>query len=224
MFNSDQNENASYHTLHQVVAETKNIFTSNTTKDDDCCCSKCENVELMLNATKNALIKNKQNDHASTLKTEADSFMRRIACSVKNQESCEGNCSICAENNNLNEIMSILSEIEEIIYSQWIREKKCYVKREFVDTDAEVVTLFKELSNLQFRFHMYNIYRQFSELKYLKRNLKSDEIWISVAIMRIKSCMRFSLLTLVMKHLLFSPMSVTIALLTLKLWMMKKVA
>ena len=59
-------------------------------------------------------------------------------------------------------------------------DKEHYVKREFVDTGAEVVTLFKELLNLQFRLHMYNIYRQFSEFKYLKRNLKSNEIILSV--------------------------------------------
>ena len=107
-------------------------------------------------------------------------FIGSIVCSVKNQECCEGNCLTCAENDHLNEILSILSEIEEITYSKWIREKERYVKREFVDTGPEVVTLFKELSNLQFRLHMYNIYRQFSELKYLKRNLKSDEIILSV--------------------------------------------
>ena len=114
MFNSDQNENASYHSLCQKVAATKNIFSSNNMKDDDCRCSNCENVELMLNAIKNALIKNKQNDHASTLKSDADSFMGSIVCSVKNQECCEGNCLTCAENDNLNEILSILSEIEEL--------------------------------------------------------------------------------------------------------------
>ena len=100
MFNSDQNENASHHTLRQVVAETKNIFTSNNMKDNDCCCSKCENLELMLSAIRNALIKNKQNNHASTLKTDADSFMGSIVCSVKNQECCKGNCLTCAENDN----------------------------------------------------------------------------------------------------------------------------
>ena len=94
MFSSDQNENASYRSLRQVVAGTKNIFTSNNMKDDDCHCSKCENVELMLNIIKNALIKNKQNNHASTLKTDADSFMGSKAGSVKNQECCEGNCLI----------------------------------------------------------------------------------------------------------------------------------
>ena len=124
-------------------------------KDDN---SNCENVELILNTIKNALIKNKQNDHASTLKTDADSFMGSIVCSVKNQECCKGNSLTCAENDNLNKILSILSEIDEIAYLHWIREKERYVKREFVDTGAEVVTLFKELSNLQFRLHMYNIY------------------------------------------------------------------
>ena len=84
MFNSDQNENASYHTLRQVVAETKNIVRSNNMKDDDCHCSECENVKMMLNAIKNALIKNKQNDHASILKIDADSFTGCIICFVKN--------------------------------------------------------------------------------------------------------------------------------------------
>ena len=56
MFNSDQNENVSCHTLRQVVSETKNIFISNNIKDEDHCCSKCEDVELMLNVIKNALI------------------------------------------------------------------------------------------------------------------------------------------------------------------------
>ena len=83
MLNSDRNENAFYHTLGQVVAETKNIFTSNNTKDDDCPCSKCENVELRLNTIKNALIKNKQNNHVSTLKTDFDLFMGSIVCFVK---------------------------------------------------------------------------------------------------------------------------------------------
>ena len=85
-------------------------------KDNDCHCSKCDNVELMLNAIKNALIKNKQNNHVSTLKIDADLFMGSIVCSVKNQECCEGNYLTCAENDNLNEILSILSEIDDITY------------------------------------------------------------------------------------------------------------
>ena len=94
MFNSDQNENASYPSLPQVVAGTKNIFTINNVKDDDCHCSKCENVKLMLNIIMNALIKNNQNNHASILKTDTDSFKGSKAGSVKNQECCEGNCLI----------------------------------------------------------------------------------------------------------------------------------
>ena len=41
---------------------------------------KCENVQLMVNAVKNALIKNK---------LDADSFMGTTVCSVKNQECYE---------------------------------------------------------------------------------------------------------------------------------------
>ena len=77
-------------------------------------------------------------------------------CSVKNQDCCEGNCLTYVQNDNLNKILSILSEIEGITYWQWIREKECYVKREFFDKVAEVVIRFKELSKLQFRFSKFS--------------------------------------------------------------------
>ena len=77
-------------------------------------------------------------------------------CSVKNQDCCGGNCLTYVQNDNLNKILSILSEIEGITYWQWIREKECYVKREFFDKVAEVVTGFKELSKLQFRFSKFS--------------------------------------------------------------------
>ena len=82
--------------------------------------------------------------------------MGSIAYSVKNQDCCEGNCLTYVQNDNLNKILSILSEIEGITYWQWIREKECYVKREFFDKFAEVVTRFKELSKLQFRFSKFS--------------------------------------------------------------------
>ena len=110
----------------------------------------------MLNAIKNALAKNKQNNHARTLKIYTDLFMESIVCSVKSQDCCEGNCLTYVQNDNLNKILSILSEIEGITYWQWIREKECYVKREFLDKVAEVVTGFKELSKLQFRFSKFS--------------------------------------------------------------------
>ena len=82
--------------------------------------------------------------------------MGSIAHSVKNQDCCEGNCLTYVQNDNLNKILSILSEIEGITYWQWIREKECYVKREFFDKVAEVLTCFKELSKLQFRFSKFS--------------------------------------------------------------------
>ena len=83
-------------------------------KDNNCCCSKCENVELTLNGIKNALIKNKQNNHASTLKIDADSFMGSIVCSVKNQECCEGNCLNCAENDHLMKFYQFYQRLKKL--------------------------------------------------------------------------------------------------------------
>ena len=42
--------------------------------------------------------------------------MGSIAYSVKNQDCCEGNCLTYVQNDNLNKILSILSEIEGITY------------------------------------------------------------------------------------------------------------
>lgn len=53
-------------------------------------CTKCENLELLLIVIKHSLRKNKQNDLAAKLKTDVDSFMENIVCSIKNQECCAG--------------------------------------------------------------------------------------------------------------------------------------
>ena len=121
----------------------------------------------MLITIKHSLRKNKQNDLAAKLKVDADSFMESIVCSIKNGECFAGTCPTCLENHDLNEVFSILSEIEEVTYSQWTRENKCWVKKQYTDSVADVVAIFKDLSNFQSRSRMCNIYRQFSELKYL---------------------------------------------------------
>ena len=132
--------------------------------------------------------------------------MESIVCSIKNQECCAGTCPTCLENDDLNEIFPILSEIEEATYSQRTKENKHWVKKQYTDSGADVVAIFNVLSNFQFRSHMYNIYQQFSELKYLKiilKMMKSFSVRTSQEIMRIKIFMKFSLRTLGMKHSLF---------------------
>ena len=53
-------------------------------------------------------------------------------------------------------------------------------KKEFVNSVEEVVTLLKDICSKKFKIHMYNIYRQYSELKYLKENLGENEAILSV--------------------------------------------
>ena len=54
-------------------------------KEDDCRCSKYENLKLMLIAIKHSLRKKKQKDLGAKLKADTDSFMESIVCSIKNQ-------------------------------------------------------------------------------------------------------------------------------------------
>ena len=83
----------------------------------------------MLITIKHFLRKNKQNDLTAKLKADTDSFMESIVCSIKNQECCVGTCPACVENDDLNEMFPILSEIKEVTYSQWTRENKRCVKK-----------------------------------------------------------------------------------------------
>ena len=51
------------------------------------------------------------------------------------------------ENDDLNEMFSILSEIEEVAYSQCSRENKRLVEKQYTKSGADVVAIFKDLSN-----------------------------------------------------------------------------
>ena len=41
-------------------------------------------------------------------------------------------------------MLPILSEIEELRYSQWTRENKQWVKKQYTDSGADVVAIFKD--------------------------------------------------------------------------------
>ena len=46
IFNAKQADKVFYHTVQNIVAEAKNISTNSNMKEDDCRCTKCENLEL----------------------------------------------------------------------------------------------------------------------------------------------------------------------------------
>ena len=83
----------------------------------------------MLITSLHSLRKSKQDDLAAKLKSDADYFMESIVCSIMNEECCAGTCPTSLENDDLNEMFPILSEIEEVTYSQWTWENKCWFKK-----------------------------------------------------------------------------------------------
>ena len=70
--------------------------------------------------------------------------MESIVCSIKSQECCARTYPIYLENDYLNEMLPILSEIEKLRYSQWTRENKQWVKKQYTDSGADVVAIFKD--------------------------------------------------------------------------------
>ena len=158
--------------VQQYVANTKNIFTSEKTPEDDCSCHKCENVELMLISMKNTLLKHILDAFVSKVKPNADLLIATLVCSVKNYSCCSETCTSSAnDNQDWEQILAAISLLENMHYKKWMKRDSLRVKSEFYDSGCEDVNCIRELTKT-FRTHMYNIYRQYSELKYLKKNQK----------------------------------------------------
>ena len=110
---------------------------------------------------------------------DAQKFIEKTVCSIKNDVCCSGQCSECPGLEYYEVVWKSLSEIPEIMYHQWDKTEKNYQKVELVDSGADVVEYVKnDIPSI--RTHVYNIYRQHSELKFLKENLKPNEVILSV--------------------------------------------
>ena len=60
--------------MHQIIKNEKHLFKIGESKDDDCRCEKCENVELLLSGIKE-FEKNCHNELALTLKIDPEEFI-----------------------------------------------------------------------------------------------------------------------------------------------------
>ena len=63
-------------------------------------------------------------------------------------------------------------------YARWVRREKHYQKDEVVDSGDDVIVMLKEILIKSFKMHVYNIKRQYSELKHLKANLNHINVLI----------------------------------------------
>ena len=60
LFNTENPlEKVSYYVVQQIIKNEKHLFKIGESKDDDCRCEKCENVELLLSGIKQSFKKKK---------------------------------------------------------------------------------------------------------------------------------------------------------------------
>ena len=137
-------------------------------------------MELLLSGIKLSFKKNGHNELALTLKTDPEEFILENVCSIKNYDCCNDNCGQCCNFRNVEDILIALEGVSEVKYARWVHREKRYQKDVVVDSADDVIVLLKQILTKSFKMHVYNISRQYSELKHLKANLKEDEIILSV--------------------------------------------
>ena len=165
--------------MQQIIKNEKHLFKIGESKDDDCRCEKCENVELLLSVIKQSL---KKNGHKMvfTLKINPEESILENVCFIKNYDCCNDNSGQCCNFRNIEDILNALEGVSEVKYARWVRREKRYQKDEVVDSGDDVIVMLKEILTKSFKMHVYNIKCQSSELKHLKANLKEGEIILSV--------------------------------------------
>ena len=169
-----------FHTIQTFVSEEEHLSASST-PEEGCRCEKCENVELLLHSVKKCLAKANYHDLAMASASDAIDFVENNVCSIKEFNCCNDvACTNCIKSTNIKEILQVLQGIDEITYSTWVRKNSFYQKVEFADSGTVVAETLDEITTKTFKLHVYNIFQQFSELKYLKKSLKNDKAILSV--------------------------------------------
>ena len=78
------------------------------------------------------------------------------------------------------DILTFISTISEVRLKQWKKLEGKVRKIETVESGQHVVALLKKVNKKGYLVHVYNIFRQFRELKTLKENIEQDEAIVTV--------------------------------------------
>ena len=151
------------------------------TTEDDCRYETCENAELFLQSIKVYFNKEKQKHLVSNLPTDPMELAELDVCSVKSIDCMKGECDECPRKRVVSNICEELEKRESLSYYRWENHQNSVHKIQDEVTGEEAAILLADLvDGNKMKMHKYNIYHQFSELKYLKKNLKQDEVILSV--------------------------------------------
>ena len=77
-------------------------------------------------------------------------------------------------------MLSVLEQTDEVTYAKWIHKNNQYKKMEIIDSGCDIAIQLQDLHNKNLKLYIYNIFRQYSELKYLKQNLESNQVILSI--------------------------------------------
>ena len=182
----------------------KNIIFQGKTPEDDCRCETCKNGELFLEAIRSYFMKQKQKNLTKDLAMDLLEFVQLGVCSFKSYECMNGPCNACPGSALIAEISGNLEKVESLTSYKWTTKNKVVYKiSEEISGEEAASKLVELISGEKLRLHRSNISRQYVELKWLKSNLKIDEV-IFPKTMTINRDMRSRVPILAMNVLLFT--------------------
>ena len=179
-------DKTTYYQMREVITQEKHFLFQGKTPEDDCRCETCENGELFLEAIRSIFTKQKEKNLIKNLPMDPLELVQLGVCSVKSSVCMNGHCGVCPGTTPITEICENLEKVESLTYYKWTTKNKvvCKISDEISGEEA-VNKLVELISGEKLRLHRYNMYRQYAELKWLKRNLKIDEVILSTFYCRL---------------------------------------
>ena len=120
------------------------------------------------------MLKSGKDNLASRLTVDPIDFISKLVCSIKNYQCCDDDCNNCP-NNLVVEVVDFLAKSDDMSYFKWVRKDGMMKKIEISDSGSAIAEHLEQMCGRKMKIHIYNIFRQYSELKYLKRNLCHHE-------------------------------------------------
>ena len=121
LYNADRDEGSyeiSYYLRLTVEAE-KHIFKVSDAAEDDCCCEKSENLELLLIGIRQAIHKENK-DLSKSIPINPETFIAQLVCSAKNFKCCNEECLECPEKAVIDPFKHILKTLPEVSFAKWV--------------------------------------------------------------------------------------------------------
>ena len=106
--------------VQQIVKNKKHLFKIGESKDDDCRCEKCKNIQFLLLGVKYLLKRNGHDNLALKIKTDPDEFIPENVCSIKNYECCNDSCEHCSNTINIRNVLNVLEDVDEVRYARGV--------------------------------------------------------------------------------------------------------